>query len=92
MQLQHFLSHNKANINVMWKTVTSQSPHLSIPWKHPIIDSRHKREFGNTDKTHSHLNLKPVMNLEHKYLFPETLAQNTLDSQDKASNKMTSII
>ena len=32
------------------------------------------------------------MNLEHKCLFLETLAQNTLNPQGKASNKMTSIM
>ena len=32
------------------------------------------------------------MNLEHIYLKLETLAQNTLDPQGKASNKMTSIM
>ena len=36
--------------------------------EHPIIDSRFKREFGNNGKTHSHLNLEAVMNLEHIYL------------------------
>ena len=55
--------------------------------KHPITDSRLKREFGNNDKTHSYLNLKPVMNLEYIYLYLETLAQNTLDLQGKVSNK-----
>ena len=38
---------------------------MAIPWqKHPITDSRFKREFGNNGKTHSHLNLKPMMILE----------------------------
>lgn len=32
------------------------------------------------------------MNLEHKCPFLETLAQNTLDPQGKASNKRTSIM
>ena len=32
--------------------------------KHPITDFRLECEFGNNEKTHSHLNLKPVMNLE----------------------------
>ena len=32
--------------------------------KHPITDSRLKREFGNNGKTHSHLNLEVVMHLE----------------------------
>ena len=36
--------------------------------KHPITDSKLKHEFGNNGKTHSHLNLEVVMNLEHIYL------------------------
>ena len=36
--------------------------------KHPKTDSRLKHEFGNNDKTHTHLNLEAVMNLEHIYL------------------------
>ena len=32
-----------------------------------------------------------MMHLEHVYLQAETFAQNTLDPQDKASNKKTSI-
>ena len=32
--------------------------------KHPITDFRLECKFGNNEKTHSHLNLKPVMNLE----------------------------
>ena len=60
--------------------------------KHHITDSRLKREFENNSKTHSHLNLEAVMNLEHIYLYPETLAQNTLDHQGKTSNKRTSIM
>ena len=33
-----------------------------------ITNSRLKREFGNNGKTHSHLNLKLVMNLKHIYM------------------------
>ena len=36
--------------------------------KHPITNSRLKREFGNNGKTHSHLNLEAVKHLEHIYL------------------------
>ena len=32
------------------------------------------------------------MNLEHIYLKPKTLAQNTLDPQGKVSNKSASIM
>ena len=60
--------------------------------KRLIPDSRLKREFGNNGKTHSHLNLIPVMNLKHIYLKPETLAQNTLDHQGKSSDKRTSMM
>ena len=60
--------------------------------KHPKTDSRLKCEFGNNGKTDSHLNLEAVMNLKHIYLQSETLAQNTLGSQGKASNKRTSIM
>ena len=60
--------------------------------KHLITDSKLKHEFGNNGKTHTHLNLKPVMNLEHIYLKPKTLAQNTLDPQGKVSNKRASIM
>ena len=60
--------------------------------KHPKKDSRLKREFGNNEKTHSHLNLEAVINLKHIYLQPETLAQNALDPQGKSSDKMTSIM
>ena len=39
--------------------------------KHPITDSTLKHEFGNTSKTHSHLNLKPMMRtdstLKHEF-------------------------
>ena len=60
--------------------------------KHPITDFRLKREFGNNSKNHSHLNLEAVMNLEHVYLQPKTLAQNTLDPYGKSSDKRTSIM
>ena len=60
--------------------------------KHPITDFRLKREFGNNGKTHSHLNLEAVINLEHIYLYPEILAQNTLNPQGKASYKRTNIM
>ena len=33
-----------------------------------------------------------VMNLEQIYLYPKTLAQNTLDPQGKASNERTNIM
>ena len=32
------------------------------------------------------------MNLEQIYLYPKTLAQNTLDPQGKASNERTNIM
>ena len=44
------------------------SPFGYFVTKHLIIDSRLKLEIGNNGKTHSHLNLKLVMNLEHVYL------------------------
>ena len=60
--------------------------------KYPITDSRLKLEFGNNGKTHSHLSLEAVMNLEHVYLQPKTLAQNTLDPYGKSSDKRMSIM
>ena len=54
--------------------------------KHPITDSRLKHEFGNNGKTYSPKS-KTCDELRTKYLYPETLAQNTLDPQGKASNK-----
>ena len=57
--------------------------------KHPITDFRLECEFGNNEKTHSHLNLKPVMNLEQ---ITYTLTQNALYPQGKSSDKRTSIM
>ena len=58
MQLQHFSSWKKANINVMWKTIRTISPFGYSMTKHPITNSRLKRKFRNKDKTHAHLNFK----------------------------------
>ena len=75
MHLQHFLSWNKANMKYSCKHNFTIPPFGYSVTKHPITNSRLKHEFGNNGKTHSYLNLKPVMNLEQKYLQPETLAQ-----------------
>ena len=67
-QLQHFLSWNKANIKHSCKSQLYNLPLWLFMTKHPKIDSRLKHEFGNNGKTHSHLNLEVMMNLEHIYL------------------------
>ena len=68
MQIQHFLLWNKANIKHNCKSQLYNLPFGYFVIKYPITDSRLKREFGNNGKTHSHLNLEAMMDLEHVYL------------------------
>ena len=62
--LQANLSRNKANTWLIKFNLTISPFGYSVT-KHPKTDSRHKHEFGNNGKTHSHLNLEVVKHLNH---------------------------
>ena len=64
MKLQHIFWGINPTKTLCKKYNFTISPFGYSVTKHPITDSRLKREFENNDKNHSHLNLKLVMNLE----------------------------
>ena len=83
LEFSHFLSHTtltkKSHIKYRvhkieqnYKIVVNHnftiSPFGYFVTKHPKTNSRFKCEFGKNGKTHSHLNLEAMMNLEHIYL------------------------
>ena len=67
-KLQHFFSWNKANKKHSCKLQLYNLPFWLFHDKTPYNRLWFKRVFGNNGKTHSHLNLEVVMNLEHVYL------------------------
>ena len=59
-----------------WKSQLYNLPFWLFRDKTPKQTLDLKHEFGNTGKTHSHLNLKAMKHLHQKHLYPETLAHN----------------